>query len=240
MELHGRLPRWKTLWFVSQPSRFFNKYLRCLRSGCVLRALLLAGHGCEGEEGVVDTAAVWTRLRRSSGSATSTVASKRWRCVAAAIFGQANGPAVLDQIHRAFSSFARGFLASMRPSPSGFWHPKWFVSGGDRNDRICWLGGGVQGLTCVSRVFASLSRVQSVFPKGLCVISGAARALSVNSYPPPGLMQNTCPSGLLPFKKKNSADPSALRCHGDMALERGGALSYRQKGHCYLLLHGKE
>ena len=135
--------------------------------------------------GVVDATAVWTRLRRSSGFATSTVASKRRRCAVAAIFGQRNGPAVLDLLARAYSSFARGFLALMRPSPSGFWRPKWFVPGGDRNGRICWLGGGVQGLTCVSRVNTNFSRVQSAFSKGLCVISGAARALSVNLYPPP-------------------------------------------------------
>ena len=97
MELHGRLLTWKMLWFVSRPSRFF----RCLRSGCILRSLLSAILGGEGEEGVVDAAAVWTRFRRSSGSATSIVASKRRRCVAAAIFGQGIGPAVLDQLARA-------------------------------------------------------------------------------------------------------------------------------------------
>ena len=167
-------------------ARVFNKRLHFLRSGCVPQALLSAGLGGEGEEGTGGAAPAWRWSPGSSISATSTAASKRWRFVADAIFGQRNGPASLDQICSSFFLICWRILgpgaAESDPNSDA---PSGFVPGGDRIACIWWLGGGAQGLARVSRVNMRSCRVQSRIIRGLCAHNGAAQALSVKLYPPP-------------------------------------------------------
>jgi hypothetical protein len=161
----------------------FNKRFHHEVSFHSILLALSAGHGGEGEESVVQDADRWCWGDRGMVSASDAAISKRRHRVAAAIFGQKDGLAVLVRVCVS-SCFLHRRIFSSLVAPSAPAAPSGPVHGGDRGGRICRLciGGSSQGL---DHVFVIFVRVLRIKVNDLFVIFLFVVVLHVNMCPPP-------------------------------------------------------